>query len=168
MYIFDICKGINAGFDPFTIIDSFDQESYEYGHIIFGGDDPFVNAMDGSYQLSEAASKLTDGDPVDRILVLSTMRITPQWRGRQIGLKALHATTLMYGHASLVIMEAMAANRRRGAGIQSAQKRQGQLKLQKYWRRLGFQRIAKSDYFGMYQPERHLRSLNKALRTKAE
>jgi len=163
MFMFDIAKGVNAGFDPFTIIDSWSQESYEYGQAIYGGSDPMSDTLNGSYELSEAASDLTEGGSIDRILVLNTMRINPEWRGHQIGLKGLHAATLMYGHASFVIMKPWPLVEEGQPKLSPAVRRKGQLKLQKYWKRLGFQRMGKSDFFGMYHPEDNLQQLNDVL-----
>jgi len=140
-YIVKVAAAVNSGISLMDAIDSIDQDVYEYGAAV----------------LDPATDDVRD-DLVDRfeciggdLMFLHLMEITPAHRGRNVGLVA--ASRLIDSYANgLVVCRPQPLqhvgdepHRFPTEGMEyerfSKDRREAKRKLQKYWRRLGFEPI---------------------------
>jgi len=75
------------------------------------------------------------------VLVVRRMTLSPQFRGQKIGLSVLHRIIMDLGHGcGLVVIKPYPL---------MGPVRVGCEKLRKYWAQLGFERVGKSNYWGL-------------------
>jgi ribosomal protein S18 acetylase RimI-like enzyme len=88
---------------------------------------------------------MDDLDSVGDVLYLQSLEIDPDFRGRNIGLHLIHHTCKLFaGKCSLALMLPCPLNFK-GSEEEGKTARR---KLIRYYRRLGFQKIKNTDYYG--------------------
>jgi GNAT superfamily N-acetyltransferase len=110
-----------------------DQELTDTARAIFdvGFDDYHANVLKG----------FEDNFFPEDILIVRRMTLSPEYRGQKIGLSILHRIITDLGHGcGLVVIKPYPL---------SGPVRVGCEKLRKYWARLGFERVGKSNYWGL-------------------
>jgi hypothetical protein len=156
---------MNAGFNAFDVIDSLDQESSDYGQIIFD--------VDGNVE-ETVLQRFPNNDFIGRLLVLESMKIDDKFRGRSLGLLAARRVIEFLGHSAFVIMKPFPLQ---FGGFEDAawvppdgvvdkhkECEIGRKKLYRYWKRLGCKEIGKTGYLAIGNTE-GLRSIKAVLKT---
>lgn len=152
--IIDLAAGINAGFNPFDVLDSFDQESYDDGSILVD--------EDGEMR-EEVVDQFPDLIWQYRIVTVNSITIEPEYRGRGIGLLALRKVLEVFGHSAFVLIKPYPlqfsgwhdASWVPPEGVHDPEREFGRArkKLVRYWKRLGAREIGKTGYLGIENTE---------------
>lgn len=148
--VMDVEGGVNAGFNAFDIIDSFDAESSSYGQMLYD---------ENGNVLEEISDEFPNAGYIGRVVILESMKIEPEFRGREIGLLVARKALMFFGCGSFMILKPFPLQfsqyndpawvppkgvRDKDKAFEKARK-----KLERYWKRLGCREIGKSGYLGM-------------------
>lgn len=146
----DVFQAMNSDFDLGIIMDR-SQRTWDYYESLFDG-----------YDLNETIVNMFD-EPIfkENLLILDRLEILPEYRGKKLGLKAMNLLIRRFSQgASIVALKAFPLqfesgvkenlhadwNLRMGYGNMQKNEKMATSNLYKYYGKLGFQRVKKTQY----------------------
>lgn len=150
LYVLELDNALEAGVNWFDVIDCNDQSIYEHASA----------AIDGGGDWKPWIKKNFEIVSVHRMLILEKVIIDAAHRGHNLGLLASRRAIDVFGGASsFVIVKPYPLQFGESGHVPSiplvrkdefpGDLRTAKKKLVEYWSRLGFRRIARSDYYGL-------------------
>lgn len=152
LYWLQLDEFLEEGVEAYDALDACNSTTEAYGSLLY---------PNGGSEVANEIRDQCDITVIDRVLILDSLTIEPQYRGQDLGLFVVRRAMQLFGGCSTFVMMKPfplqfsgcgGPNWRAPAGVKDVAKefRSGVAKLSRHWARLGFQRIGRSPYYGFH------------------